>query len=195
MAESELQIKRRKEIFEAARQIFSSVGFHKADMNEIAKRANIAKGTVYLYFPSKKDLFIDLISNGLDYLTHEIENEIQHIEDPIERFKTSVATYMTFFKDNQSLYRILLHPDKEIKDDIEKTWQNYTLSKIPAVTETLEEGIKLGKLRKIDSQTVSYMILGMIDQVLYQWMSDPELESMEKKIDIVIDVLFNGINK
>lgn len=193
MAESELQIKRRKEIFEAAQQIFSSVGFHKADMNEIAKKANIAKGTVYLYFPSKKDLFINLISKGLDTLTHEIESEIQHIDDPIERFKKSVATYMTFFKNNQSLYRILLHPDKEIKEDIEKTWQNYTLSKIPAVIETLDEGIKLGKLRKIDSQTVSYMILGMIDHVLYQWMLDPELEPMQKNIDVVVDVLFNGI--
>jgi TetR/AcrR family transcriptional regulator, fatty acid metabolism regulator protein len=195
MSESPQQIKRRTEILESARQIFSNVGFHKADMNEIAQKANIAKGTVYLYFSSKKDLFISLIREGLVDLTHKIGVDIENLEDPVERIKRSITTYMTFFEENQSLYRILLHPDKEIKDDIEETWKDYTLSKIPALSETLNEGIELGKLRTMDTITASYMILGMVDQVLHQWMTDPSSESMKKKIEQINDLLFNGITK
>lgn len=195
MAETELQIKRRKEIVDAASQVFSAVGFYRADMNEIAKLANIAKGTVYLYYPSKKDLFLAVISVGLKHLSDIIENTIKDVENPLEELKISIISYTTFFKENQPFYRILLHPDKEVKDDIERTWQNYTLSKIPSIADTLERGIILGLFREINTNTVSYMILGMIDQTLGLWISNPNRESIESMTEQALEIIIKGIEK
>jgi AcrR family transcriptional regulator len=195
MAETELQTKRRKEILEAASRVFSSVGFFRADMNEIAKQANIAKGTVYLYFPSKKKLFLALITEGLNHLSDIIEAEVKSIDNPIEEMNKSIAAYMNFFNNNQPFYRILLHPDKEVKDDIEKLWQNYTLSKIPSIEDTLKKGVSLGLFNKMNTTNVSYMILGMIDQTLGLWISKIEKEPIENVTNQILDFIYSGITK
>ncbi len=58
--------RRRKEILEAAYHIFREVGYAAATMDLIAERADVAKGTIYLYFRSKEDLYFSLLVNGLD---------------------------------------------------------------------------------------------------------------------------------
>ena len=193
MEGNEQQKKRRTEILVAAKDIFSITGFHKADMNEIAKRANIAKGTVYLYFPSKKKLFIGVIKDGLESLSHKISEEVENIDDSVEKIKKAISTYMFFFKDHQALYRTLLHPDLELLDDIAETMKDIKLSKLPQLAETIKKGIKTGQIRKIDEEAVSYMILGMIDLLLFQWLSKPDKEPIEKKIRQINEVLFKGI--
>ena len=195
MPESEPQIKRRKEILLAASQVFSAVGFFRADMNDIAKSAKIAKGTVYLYFPSKKELFIEVISEGLKNLADKIEKEVKDISDPIDELDKSIATYMNFFIENLPYYRILLHPDKEMREEIERIWQNYTLSKIPSIEDTLKKGINKGFFHKMNTTNVSYMILGMIDQTLGLWISNSQKEPIEKLTKQILDFIYTGIKK
>ena len=195
MNETKQQIKRREEILLAASQIFSSVGFYRADMNKIAKIANIAKGTVYLYYPSKKELFLAVISEGLKKLSEIIENATRDIKDPMDELKKSIIAYMKFFQENPLLYRILLHPDKEVKEDIETTWQNYTLSKIPSIADTLNKGVELGQFKIADAHTVSYIILGMIDQSLGLSISNQDGSSIEELSEEVLRIIFTGILK
>lgn len=194
MQENDQQKKRRAEILEAAEEIFSLNGYHKADMNEIAKKANIAKGTVYLYFPSKKELFISTIKDGLETLSQKISKDVENINNSVDRIKKAISTHMLYLKDHQALYRILLQPDLEFMDDVFKTMKDYKLSKLPRIAEAIKQGIKEKQIRDVDEKSLSYMILGMIDLTLYQWLSNPEEEPIEKKIDLLIDVLFNGIS-
>ena len=193
MEENEQQKKRRIEILESAETIFSSAGFHKADMNEIAKQAKIAKGTVYLYYPSKKELFIAVIRYGLENLSKKISDEVENIEDSVGKIKKAISTYMLFFKDHQALYRILLHPDLELIDGIAETMKDAKLSKLPQIEKTLKKGIEEKQIRNIDEKSLSYMILGMTDLLLFQWLSNPDEEPIEKKIEQITDVLFRGI--
>lgn len=102
MQENDQQKKRRTDILESAEEIFSVTGFHKADMNEIAKRANVAKGTVYLYFPSKKDLFISVIKDGLENLSKGISDKVENIDDSIGKIKKAISTYMFFLQRTSS---------------------------------------------------------------------------------------------
>lgn len=194
MQENDQQKKKRADILESAKEIFSSAGFHKADMNEIAKCANVAKGTVYLYFPSKKELFIAVIRDGLETLSKKIRKDVENIERPVGKIKKAISTYMMFFKEQQALYRILIHPDLELMDDVVKTMKDVKLSKLPLLGETLRKGMEEGQIRKMDEKSLSYMILGMVDLVLFQWLSNPNEEPIEKKIEQVNDVLFRGIS-
>jgi len=195
MEENEQQKKRRTDILESAKEIFSIAGFHKADMNEIAKRANVAKGTVYLYFPSKKELFVEIIKDGIEKISNTISEEVAKIDDSVGKIKTAISTYMLFFKNHQALYRILLHPDLDLMDDVVKTMKDIKLTKLPQLAEALKRGIEEKQIKNIDEKSLSYMILGMTDLLLYQWLSNNEDgEPIEKKIEQIIDVLFNGIS-
>lgn len=184
---------RRLEILEAAKEIFSNTGYHAADVNKIAQLAKIAKGTVYLYFPSKKDLFLAVIEAGIDSLTSQMESTIKENTNPLEQIKSAIRTYMLFFKNNQKFYRLLVNPDLEIFEDVSEKFKDIKLAKLPQIADTINDGINKKLIRSIDAATLSYMILGMVDFVLFQWLSNPEKESIEQKINQVYDVLFKGI--
>jgi AcrR family transcriptional regulator len=184
---------RREEILNAAKEVFSNTGFHQADVSEIAKIANIAKGTVYLYYPTKKALFLAVIELGLERLASEIKNKLQDINDPHEKIKIAIKTYMLFFKNNQKFYRILVHPDLELLDEIAGTFKDVKLAKLPQMTNIINKGIEQKIIRSIDAESLSYIILGMVDFILFQWLLDPEKETIEQKVNQVYEVLFRGI--
>ncbi len=66
--------RRRQQIIIAAKKIFSSKGFHKTTMEDIAKKAELSPGTLYLYFKNKDELFASLSMRLLHYLSIRINN-------------------------------------------------------------------------------------------------------------------------
>ena len=61
---------RREQILEAAYQLFHETGFSAATMDQIAERAELAKGTLYLYFKSKEEVYYALLDRGLEIICH-----------------------------------------------------------------------------------------------------------------------------
>ena len=59
---------RHQQILDAAYEVFNQVGFFAATMDQIAERAEIAKGTIYIYFKSKEEVYFSLLLNGQDIL-------------------------------------------------------------------------------------------------------------------------------
>ncbi len=86
---------RRAEILSAAFACFSERGFAATRMEDVATRAGIAKGTVYLHFPDKERLFIELVSGIASPLLGEIGNLAQN-EQVSARF--AVSMFYALFK-------------------------------------------------------------------------------------------------
>ena len=59
---------RREAIMESAREIFFAKGFNAATMDEIAHKAELSKGALYLYFAGKEELYVSVMSEGLSIL-------------------------------------------------------------------------------------------------------------------------------
>ena len=81
--------KRRKDIIDAALEVFGTYGFHKAKMGEIAERAGIGKGTIYEYFSSKKDLFEEMLKSIVDIYFERasiISQEVGTVNDKLVSF-------------------------------------------------------------------------------------------------------------
>src|SRR6056297_2970000 len=82
--------KRRKDIINAARKVFSIKGFNSATMEEIASEAELSPGTIYLYFKNKEELHTSLSIDILKYLSiqiHKVVNLDICVEEKIERFR------------------------------------------------------------------------------------------------------------
>src|SRR5574338_575419 len=98
---------RRAEILDAARKICASRGYHEMTVDEIAQAAGIAKGTVYLYFRSKHEIYWAMIEQVLAVLHDQVRAQLSQpgpIEDVLRRF---VTTKMTFFEEHRDLVRLL----------------------------------------------------------------------------------------
>jgi len=91
---------RRSELLTAARAVFGRKGFHDASIEEIAEMAEVAKGTVYLYYKSKKDLYLEALRFGLDLLVKQLKARADHPGSCLEILRALAETKIVFFEEN-----------------------------------------------------------------------------------------------
>lgn len=89
---------KRDQILDGAKNCFLKLGFEAASMNEITAEAGVSKGTIYVYFQNKEELFTSLIDRERTALLTVAANELngaQSVEEALQRFGVSIATKMT----------------------------------------------------------------------------------------------------
>ncbi|HLT27284.1 MAG TPA: TetR/AcrR family transcriptional regulator [Zeimonas sp.] len=88
-----LVAQRRRQIVAAAVELFSSQGYYRTTVQEIAARAGISTGLVYQYVEDKDDVLLLAILDVVDAYGREIPAALENVADPLERFRTAVRTY------------------------------------------------------------------------------------------------------
>jgi AcrR family transcriptional regulator len=94
---------KRKKILEVALKLFTSMGFHETRLDEVAKQADIAKGTLYLYFKSKEDLFIQCLFDGSERWMERAQVIIDSQNSIKERFLRLIELQVEAFTHNGPL--------------------------------------------------------------------------------------------
>ncbi len=110
---------RSQEILDAALAVFSECGYHEARIEDIAERAGVGKGTVYLYFPGKRELFQALIGRITDEHVKTIEAALSESGSLEERLVRAVRKDLLFFESNRDLAGLnvqeIIFSDAELK--------------------------------------------------------------------------------
>lgn len=99
---------RHSQILEAARHVFARRGFAEASMDEIAHSAGVAKGTLYLYYRSKQDLYRASLREGLFALCGELEREVDLAPTLTAVIETYVSTKVSYFERHLDFFRLYL---------------------------------------------------------------------------------------
>jgi len=97
---------RREEIVRAATQVFFEKGLQTATMDEIAEVAELSKGTLYLYFKSKEDLYLAVTNVGFDILSDMFEATISASSSTLDALRRLGDTYYDFFKEQRQYFRM-----------------------------------------------------------------------------------------
>ena len=187
---------RTTEILEAARRVFAERGFHDATVDEIAETAGVAKGTVYLYYHSKKDVYWAALQHGVAALYDELKNQMDAagtVEDKIHAF---IATKIHFFEQHRDFFRIyysefgnaFAHP-AQIHEEFREAYTR----QIKLLEEVLQEGIKHKSLRNVRrngaAAAISDVTRGIITQRLMGWSKG----NVNEEIDFILDLIWKGI--
>ena len=94
----QLEARRKAQILDTAAKVFAGFGFAAADVQVIADRIGVGKGTVYRYFATKEALFLAAVERGLAELTAEMDAVIDHpVPDAVEQMRRAVRCYLGFF--------------------------------------------------------------------------------------------------
>ena len=97
---------RRKSILDAGRKIFWAQGYHKATVPQIATEAELAPGTLYLYFPSKAAIYAELLVEGYDHLLARLQEAAAHIS-PTQAARGLVKTFFDFAREAPEYFQIM----------------------------------------------------------------------------------------
>jgi len=97
-----------EQILEAAYQVFQEVGYTAATMDQIAERAELAKGTLYIYFKSKEEVYFSLLVNGLDILIRLLEESVTPGRTPADPLRETAAILYQFYAEYTPYFRIFM---------------------------------------------------------------------------------------
>lgn len=97
---------RREEIINAAERIFFEKGFALATMDEIAESAELSKGTLYLYYKSKEDLYLGVALRGSEIMYGMFQRAIATAENPIRHLFNLGEAYFAYFQEQRKYFRM-----------------------------------------------------------------------------------------
>ncbi len=97
---------RRHEILKAAQRVFFRNGFDKTSMEMVAEECQLAKGTLYLYFKSKEELYISLVQDGIEILDSMMAREIEKRLPLDEKLLAMVRAYFEFTQSHYEYFAV-----------------------------------------------------------------------------------------
>lgn len=175
---------RREQVLDAAKAVFAKKGFHRSSIADIIQRAGIARGTFYLYFKNKRDIFDCL----LDSLLEQVDQRIPTIEvgkgkpPPLEQLKTNLTRVTTLSLEEPALIQILFHHAMGLDKELDRKVQAFYEMLRGRIEGALTLGIKIGLVRPCPSQLVAYGVLGAMKEVMGQLASNriapPDLKTV-----------------
>lgn len=202
-----MQVKKkevRNKILEVAKQEFLNLGYERASLREMAKKANVTKGNIYTYFGGKDDLFCELTKPALDVFEEELYSEgnygmYEDVLEPVYSTEISIESFkyhakrindlrdemtLLFFCSDGSSYS---NYRERIAKQYEKSSQNYMRS-IKKSNPNFENNISY-----LFFHTLAQMYLGFVEEILLHNPSDSELDKYIIEMSLFISSGFKRV--
>lgn len=106
---------RREDILLAARKVFAEQGFRCAEVQQIADRAGIGKGTIYRFYTTKDELFQAAVDAAMQRLTGKVDAALEHRQDPLLQLRAAFAAYIEFFREHPEVIALFVHERAELR--------------------------------------------------------------------------------
>ena len=157
---------KRDRILRAAVKIFSRKGFFNSKVSEIARSAEVADGTIYLYFKNKDDLLISLFEEKMGEVVEDVRRRIAVGGNALEKLKIFIENHMDLLEREAGLVEVL---QVELRQST-KFLKDYTPVKffeyLEIISGILEEGKREGVFRPdLDTSIARRAIFGALDEL------------------------------
>ncbi|MBP9084783.1 MAG: TetR/AcrR family transcriptional regulator [Kofleriaceae bacterium] len=193
-----LRLARRRQILDAAIIVFAEHGYHGASIGQIIERAEIARGTFYLYFQSKAAVFASILDQAmadLRTLIHRIEVTAPDAPPPQVQLRAQLIATIDYVAGNRALATLLLQaghtPDADAAERLGRFWAEIRALFVRA----LETGTELGLLRRCEPEITAAALLGMARGVVELLVLAPGGHSVEGVVGELLMVALRGILK
>ena len=157
---------KRDRILRAAVKNFSRKGFFNSKVSEIARAAEVADGTIYLYFRNKDDLLISLFEEKMGEVVEDVRRRIAAGGDPLEKLRIFIENHMDLMEREAGLVEViqveLRQSTKFLKDYTPVKFFEY----LDVIRDILEEGKGQGVLRPdLNVSIARRAIFGALDEL------------------------------
>jgi AcrR family transcriptional regulator len=187
---------RTAELLEAARRVFAKKGFHAATVDDIAAAAGVAKGTVYLYYRSKQEVYWGALEHGITELHKEIQTRLAAEGTPENKVRAFIAIKVAYFEKNRDFFRIYFselgsgfsHPAQ-----MPRRFEGMYLEQARLLEAALQQGVKRREIRHIRTDTAAVAISDLIRGIIVQRLLGWSKKDVESDINFIFDLVWRGI--
>ncbi|MCK4418806.1 TetR/AcrR family transcriptional regulator [Candidatus Aerophobetes bacterium] len=187
------------QILQAAEKLFAKKGFYPTTIDEIAKEAKSAKGTIYLYFNNKEDLFFSVIETKLDILLNKIQEAVEKPGSASQRIKTAISIHLKFLEENKNFFKVMQSFPEGLKKKLERKLKGRVVEKQSRYIEILDgliqEAIDRKEIKALDSKKLAVILMGIVHSLTVYWISQREKKSLSSDKSLAWQVFWEGVSK
>jgi AcrR family transcriptional regulator len=191
----EIKERRRKEILETAAEVFAKLGYHMTDLDVIADKLKVGKGTIYRYFPSKQKLFTAVMEQLMEQWACEIRSNIDERANPVDRLKSVIHGHMKFFEKHIDTLEIFVHFRSEYKIYSKDIYQKRLACGLKRMEQTIQEGVDQGLLKPVSAKAVTGLLLDVFYGMLFTTFLGVGDKTFREKGKYLEELLINNLVK
>lgn len=187
---------KRQKILRSAVQVFAQKGFYNAKVADIARRAGVADGTIYLYFKNKDEILISIFEEEMGKFIGCMEQALNRQSDPIEKIKIFIQAHLQFVRQNPRVAQVL---QLELRQS-NKFIKEYKGSKLKEYLNLLEALIQDGQTRGVirndmHPALIKRALFGALDEICTHWvlLKDHKYD-LETTAEALADLFIRGLS-
>lgn len=159
-----------QQIIDAATRVFAQKGYYNSKVSDIAKEAEVADGTIYLYFKNKEDILISIFESSMDVFISTVREHLQKIQDPVLKLIEFIRLHLELVQENQDTAQVL---QIELRQS-SKFMKEYDVAKFKSyldmIAEIIQEGQDQGVFDpNINLSVMKRSIFGAVDEMALEW--------------------------
>lgn len=183
------------EILDAARHVFAEKGFTEATVDAIAEAAGVSKGTVYLYFPSKREIYLAALMKGVQEMVELTWKEVEAAAGSRARIAAFIGTRLGYFERHREFFRIYHCEFGAIVQPaaLRTEFKSLYLQQLKALERVVDEGIKAGEIRPARAATLAAAIFEMTRGVTLARLLGNSEEPVASEAEELTEMVWRGI--
>ena len=186
---------KRESILRSATRVFARNGYFNSKVADIAREAEVADGTVYLYFKSKEEILHSIFDQNMAEAIAAGRVLIAKIRDPGEKLRRIAMLHLERLgadRDLAVVFQVELRGSTKFMREFSAAgFAEY----LGLLRQTFEEGQRSGVFRKnLNAKLVSKIFFGALDEMATNWIISKRKYKLEPMAQVVMDVFLNGVS-
>lgn len=188
---------RREQLIDAAVHVFARHGYRRASVSHIIARAGVARGTFYLYFSGKEQIFLAIVeafhrriraaltsAGGLPHIGTDARALL------VERF----TAWLQFFAANRDIARVVTREAAAIDPRFEQGYARLRRSAVSYLARRAGQLQDLGLIRQsVSPELVAHLQLGMLDEIVHAFVLEDASADLPRLVEQFVDWHWSGI--
>ncbi len=176
--------------------VFAERGFHNSRVSDVATRAGVADGTIYLYFKNKEEILMAAINSAFEgFMTHA-RKEIAEIPSPVDKLRRLAFLHLEALGANRNLAIVFQMELRQSVRFLEAFSHHQMLDYFGLVRECIREGQQQGLLRpELHEKFAANCFFGALDEMVTSWVLADHDYPLAQAAETVSDIILKGLEK
>ena len=181
-------------ILDAAVAVFAEKGFFTSRISDIADRADVADGTVYLYFKNKEEILMTAINTAFDAFMRNARTEVEKLPNPAERLRRLAFLHLDALGSNRNLAVVFQMELRQSTRFLSEFSHHHMVEYLSLVRSAIRDGQASSVFRRdLSDKIAANCFFGALDEMVTSWVLSGREYRLSNMADSVVDIFLHGM--
>lgn len=185
---------RRRQLLEAAIKVFGDKGYHHSQISDIIAEVGVARGTFYLYYESKREIFDAVMTELFQTVRSQVKSLPRDAAADIpDQIRGNLQRITTLFLGRPWLVKLLFNESVGLDEELDERLRQFYGQLLDLIRRALKQGQEMGFVREGNIHVLATALLGLIKEVFYQACLRTENPTSQEIVDELFQTIVQAV--